>query len=271
MEKKIMTKITLAAIAACMMTVSAGGIKSKAADLAASEPPVEAAVAETPWSGELAIYGLLPWLDGDAGVNDLGPVSFSLTPSEIINALDFTIQASGEINYERFGLFADLIYFKISGSEASQLGPLVVDANLSVAMTAGTLAGSYAFYEDETATIKALAGARYWAVDTNFNLAIAPIGGVSASKVIQWWDPVIGLKAKKQLTEKVFITATGFIGGFGAGSDFMWDVFGGIGYEFNDHVAIAAGYRGLGADYSDRGDLVDLTAQGPLIGVGFKF
>ncbi|MBW8636879.1 hypothetical protein K1W69_06740 [Hoeflea sp. WL0058] len=244
----------------------------EAADLVAPEPPVvEAVSVESPWSGQLAIYGWLPWMSGDAGINSLPPVSFSLDPSDILNALDMTIQATGDISYDRFGLFGDIVYMKISGSNATSVGPLVASADLGVAMTVGTLAGAYEFYKDDTTSLKALAGARYWSVDTTLSLALIPIGATSGSETISWWDPVVGLRGRKQLTDKIYVTATGLIGGFGVGSEFMWDVFGGIGYEFNDHLAITAGWRGMGVDYSDGGDIVDMTSQGPLIGVGFRF
>ena len=267
-----MNRMKIVQIASVILALQIGSNAVEAADLVAPEPPVvEAAPVESPWSGQLAIYGWLPWMSGDTGFSGLPPVSFSLDPSDIVNALDMTIQVTGDISYDRFGLFGDFIYFKISGSQASSLGPLVARADLGVGMTVGTLAATYAFYEDKSTVIKAMAGARYWSVATTLDLTVSQAGRRSASETIQWWDPMIGLRGRKELTDKFYITATGVIGGFGAGSEFFWDVFGGIGYEFNEHVAVTAGWRGMGVNYSDGGDLIDMTSQGPLMGVGFKF
>ena len=48
-------------------------------------------------------------------------------------------------------------------------------------------------------------------------------------------------------------------GGFGASSDFMWDLYAGIGYDFNDRFSAVLGYRGTGVDYENDGFLYDVA------------
>ena len=48
-------------------------------------------------------------------------------------------------------------------------------------------------------------------------------------------------------------------GGFGASSDFMWDLYAGIGYDFNDRFSAVLGYRGTGVDYENDGFLYDVV------------
>ena len=67
------------------------------------------------------------------------------------------------------------------------------------------------------------------------------------------------------------MTGWGIIGGFGAGSKFMWDVMGGLGYAFTESSSIVAGYRGLGVDYRNDGFVFDVIQHGPIIGAVFKF
>ncbi len=70
---------------------------------------------------------------------------------------------------------------------------------------------------------------------------------------------------------RFFLTAWGNAGGFGAGSDLTWDVFGGFGYEWNDWLSTVIGYRHLEVDYDDEGFVYDVTQTGPLIGGALKF
>ena len=239
------------------------------ADADAAKPPVTDAPAPA-WSGSVTLYGWLPWIDGDAGVDGLGPVSVHLTPSEILDHLDGVFMLTGDVSRDRYGLYGDLVYFEISNAKATHRR-LSAEARLDEAFTAATLAGTYRLHTDKSSEVKALAGLRFWSFDTSISLGATHLGPVTGSDTIQWLDPMIGLKARRDLTENLFVTATGLVGGFGAGAQFSWDVFAGLGYAFNDRVFMTIGYRGLGTDYSDADDLIDLTAHGPVMGIGLRF
>ncbi len=73
------------------------------------------------------------------------------------------------------------------------------------------------------------------------------------------------------VTDKVFLAGTAVIGGFGAGSDFMWDVVGTIGYKFNDRWSAHIGYRAIDVDFEKGGDVVDLNVPGPIGGLTVSF
>ena len=80
-----------------------------------------------------------------------------------------------------------------------------------------------------------------------------------------------GLKGRVALDEDWSLTAWGIIGGFGASSDFMWDLFGGVNYEVNDWFSLNAGYRGSGVDYENGGFVYDTVMHGPTLGLVFTF
>ena len=65
------------------------------------------------------------------------------------------------------------------------------------------------------------------------------------------------------------------IGGFGAGSDFAWQIFPSAGIRITDSFSAEIGYRWLDIDYaSGTGDTrfaYDVLTQGPVLGVGFRF
>ena len=82
---------------------------------------------------------------------------------------------------------------------------------------------------------------------------------------------MIGVKGRLQGASPWYLTGWGMIGGFGVSSDFAWDVFGGIGYEFNDWFSVVGGYRGLGVDYESSDLLFDVVLHGPIFGAVFRF
>ena len=84
-------------------------------------------------------------------------------------------------------------------------------------------------------------------------------------------DPVVGLKGRLELGSDFYLTGWGIIGGFGVSSKFMWDVMGGLGYQFSDTFSMLAGYRGLGVNYRNDGFLYDVVQNGPILGFVFRF
>ena len=77
---------------------------------------------------------------------------------------------------------------------------------------------------------------------------------------------MVGLKGRASLSEHTYVTGWAMIGGFDVWSDFMWDVFRGVGYETKDWLSLVAGFRATGVDYREGAFLYDVTQHGPLIG-----
>ena len=84
-------------------------------------------------------------------------------------------------------------------------------------------------------------------------------------------DPLVGAKGQFDLTEKFYLSGWAMAGGFGVSSDFMWDLFGGAGYQFNNHVSAVLGYRGMGVDYERDGFVFDVIEHGPVLGGVIRF
>jgi len=255
----------LAVVAAALLATAALPGLASAADM--PPPPPAAGPSMT---GSLSIYGWLPWYNGKAGVNGLGPAKFSGTPIDILNNLKFTFMANGEVRWNKIGVYGDLIYLNIADKNATP-GPLYGSAKLDMKTLILTAALTYQVYEDEAGWIQGVAGARVWSIDTALNLTAGINPAASASDTISWVDPVVGVRLRHALSQKMFLTGTGLIGGFGAGSDFMWDVFGGVGYNFTPAFSTTAGFRAMGVNYSNSGDVVKLTTYGPLISFNLAF
>jgi hypothetical protein len=123
------------------------------------------------------------------------------------------------------------------------------------------------------ARLDVVVGGRYYNVNNEFKLRGGQIGldGKSKDDGASWVDPLVGAKLRVDLLPDVYLASWAMIGGFGVGSDLMWDLMGGAGYDFNDHFSAFAGYRVMSVDYSNDGFVYDVVEQGPVVAAVFKF
>ena len=90
-----------------------------------------------------------------------------------------------------------------------------------------------------------------------------------------WVDPLVGLTLRSPRNHRLHAQVYTEIGGFGAGSDFTWQVFPTLGIKLTDRLSLELGYRWLDLDYST-GDgnerfSYDVLTQGPIGGLAFRF
>lgn len=223
------------------------------------------------WSFGVAPYLWAAALEGDVAQLGAPPVHVDASFSTIFENLDFAAMVVGEARYGDFGLFLDLMYVKISGSESTPLGVLADKVTLDTESLAFTAAPQYRVIETPQASVDILAGLRVWSVETSVEIDGGLLDGTTAKDEETWVDPLIGAKTHVNITPEFFFSAWGMVGGFDVSSDFMWDAWGGFGYQFNDSVAAVLGYRGTGVDYSDGAFLYDVVQHGPVAGAVFRF
>ena len=98
-------------------------------------------------------------------------------------------------------------------------------------------------------------------------------GAVSQDKT--WVDPIVGLSLRTAAGRPLQLRVYGEIGGFGAGSDFAWQIFPTLALHVSDRVSLDLGYRWLDLDYSagegNERFSYDVLTQGPVAGVGIRF
>ena len=86
-----------------------------------------------------------------------------------------------------------------------------------------------------------------------------------------WIDPIVGFRARYNFTNHLYAVAKADIGGFGVGSDLTWQVFGALGYQFNQHWSTELGYKHLSVDYSKDGFVYDAAMSGVFLGLTYTF
>jgi hypothetical protein len=244
---------------------------------AAAEAADIAAPQDSGWSFAGALYGWGAGINGEAGVFGLPPQDLDLPFSDILQDLDFAFMGLGEARNGRFVFGMDLTYSKIGTTvdNPRQDGALIDSMEVDSAVWMVTGFGGYTVYDTEALQVDVIGGARYWSVDNDFKVntfnSSDPLNGRTYSDGAEWVDPLVGVKLRADLTHKVYVTSWGMIGGFGLGSDVMWDVMAGAGYSFTDHVDMFAGYRAVSVDYADDGFVYDMVQQGPLLAAVVRF
>ena len=85
----------------------------------------------------------------------------------------------------------------------------------------------------------------------------------------------MGLRVRHQLAPGSELQFLGDVGGFGVGSDFTWQLFGGYAFDFwGSNLHGVVGYRALAVDYTQDGpnkNNLDLILHGPVIGLSFRW
>jgi hypothetical protein len=226
---------------------------------------------EPRWSFSIAPYVWAAGISGDVAAFGLPTVDIDASFSDIFDNLDFAAMLVSELRYGRFGIFTDLAYVKLSGATGTPFGVLADRVGLDAETLAFTAAGEYRVLETPGGSLDLMAGARVWSVDTTVSVSGGLLGSRERSDGDTWVDPLIGAKGRFDLTERFYLTGWAMAGGFGASSDFMWDLWGGAGYQFNNRFSAVLGYRGMGVDYENDGFVFDVIQHGPVIGGVVRF
>ena len=201
----------------------------------------------------------LPSVDVDASFKD------------IIKNFDLGFMGVAELRKGRFGIFTDIVWFKIS---ADSSGPLPPQFARSVGMTSntfmGTLAGAYRLVEKEQSWIDLVLGVRGWYVSTDLDVGPGVLFGAGQIDDDEGWvDAIGGLRTRLQLGKGFYAKAAALAGG--GSSESVVDVNGQFGYAFTKKFSVSAGYRYMTVNYQKSGFEWDVENKGPIIGGQFRF
>ncbi|MEX1348142.1 MAG: hypothetical protein AB1Z31_10455 [Desulfobacterales bacterium] len=252
-------------LAACVSSVSA------------EEKPA----ANSSWEFQVAPYMWFISLEGDVTVK--GQESdIDLNFSDIWDELNIAAMLTFDARKGKWGIFGDTIYANLGKSK--KVGGIKIDPTVKLARLA--VGGSYqlgtwrlsdtAGKDGPSVTVDGMFGISYTYLDIDLDLK--GIGDASGDQ--DWFDPLIGVRAFFDLSERWTLALNGNVGGFGIGSDFAWGAMGTIGYRFRlfsekNNARVAGGYRAIYQDYKDgSGDDKfewDVTFHGPILGLVIGF
>jgi hypothetical protein len=93
----------------------------------------------------------------------------------------------------------------------------------------------------------------------------------SFARADDWFDPYIGARARYNFSKAFYSAVRGEIGGFGIGSDLMWQVEGVVGINITRNIFSEIGYRALSFCYENDGLKFDTITHGAQITTGIRF
>lgn len=229
---------------------------------------------DSPWEFRITPYG---WFTGLEGTMGRDPVLVDIDESflDIAEVLKMAAALQMEVRHGQWGLMADGFYAAL-GSSVDARSPNSGSGKLDLKQFLGEVDVAYRVHEDACSFIDLFAGARYNSLKLDVEIdATGPRGNVnlftSDSADKDWADPLIGVRGRWNFGERWFVAGRGDIGGFGAASDFTWNVQGTVGYQFTDLFSMELGYRYFDTDYQDGDFIYDVAEHGVFLGFNFTF
>lgn len=221
------------------------------------------------WNFSASPYFWAAGISGTAGQFGLPPVKVKSDFGNLLKELDFSFMGVVEGHYDRYSLFSDIIYTKISTGGETPYGVLSNSIDITSETFSGFFGGGYSLLENERSRLDAVAGGRVWYASTKIAFDGGLFGGHSGRDSAAWVDAVAGVRAKYYLTDNLYFSGWGIVGAGQAEID--WDIAATIGYQFKNNLSAVAGYRALGVDYNHDGFVYDVVQKGPILGVVFHF
>ncbi len=218
------------------------------------------------WYGRLAPYFWAAGFDGDVTVGSR-TVSVNKNFSDIFQHLDFGALGAGEVGYDNWSVFADVIYLDLSTDKTSP-GPAAVSASASFQEWIATAALNWRLFASRWGSFKLLAGARYFNMSADLTLRL-PERTLTPSATKDWFDPIIGARGRVNLPLHLFIPFYADIGGFDVGSRVSSNGYAGLGYTFG-WLDVVLAYRYLYYDYKETNFKLDAVNHGLEVGVVFN-
>lgn len=227
------------------------------------------------WRHTVLVYGMGAALDGTAQVGPL-EVPIDLSISDVLDALELGGMAAWRVENDTWSVTGDVTYMGLGGHSRSEGGRVKGDVDVDQLTLMGTVGRRL------SERFELLFSLSYFDLSTDLEVdTTAPVSGEvttrTASVDVDWIDPMVGLHYELPFRDEWKLNLRGDVGGFGVGSDLSYQVLATLQWQSAGGVGAVVGYRLIGFDYEDgqRNSLAyerfDLTEQGPLLGMTYRF
>jgi hypothetical protein len=222
------------------------------------------------WSYDIQLYMLAVWIKGES---QMGPstqkLDLDVTPNDIFSNLKMGAMAHFEAHQNKgFGVWLDYAFMNLGEDVPLVRGELGIYQGILEAF------GTYRV-PLKTGTLDYFGGVRWWHND--FDLSYSVLNGGSASRTVDWYDPVVGVRWIYPFANDWSFKARGDIGGFGIGSDFTSVVELGVMYDITQNWQVDVRFKSLWVDYEEGTEgqrdrfTYDTANYGPIIGMTYRF
>jgi hypothetical protein len=220
---------------------------------------------ESDWHLTVSPYLWFPGVHGNIAGPNGGEFGFSASPGDLLSNFRIGLMGVVEPRYKRIVMPLDIFWIRLGTDRALPNTPGQGVANLHATEFFLTQKVGYRLIDSEKLKIDALAGFRYWYFGENLSFTTNTL---NFSGVQSWVDPLVGGRITGIPMPKVEVSIGGDVGGWGAGSQIDYQIFGLLGYRIKPALALQVGYRYLYFDYRRAsGAYLDTATSGVLFGV----
>lgn len=212
------------------------------------------------WRFKLTPYAWAMGLDGDIGAAGLtAPVDIKFL--DAIEDLDLAGMFAVEAAKGPWSVLVDGSYLELSDDPATPVGPVNVEVEQWILQGAVL----YRAGQSQQTTVDVGVGGRWMEMDTDLTGM-----AIKEDATESWGDPLFVARIRQQFGANCFGMVAGDVGGFGAASEFTWQVTAGAGYNFTEQVSLLLAYRYLDHDYDRDGFVYDVATSGVAFGLQFN-
>ncbi|MCO4294493.1 hypothetical protein NF867_16645 [Solitalea sp. MAHUQ-68] len=224
---------------------------------------------EGKWHFLIEPYIMFPNMHGTVGLGELPDASIDENPGDIFSHLKIGAMLYAEASNDKWSISSDLLYMKLGEDVTPR--QLINSGEVTIQQLAWELAVLHRFLPWLDAGVSAFVNN----IKADADLDLSQGGATSRNLNQTWVDPTIVARVKIPLSTKWQLQARGNIGGFGIGSDFMWQMQTYFSYQMSKTIVLSAGYRIISSDYkngegSDR-FLYNVDTFGPVLRFGLNF
>ncbi len=214
------------------------------------------------WEYELAAYGWFSGVNGNATVQGTS-FPIDLGSPEFWRVLNLSFNFGLEAHRGPWALVVDAA---IANTEDDVTLPGGGPGTFRIENVLPGAAVSYRLLAGSATRLEGLAGVRYSELEL-----VATADTLQATATEKWLDPIVGLRVRGRLAERVFYRLRGDVGGFGAGSELTWNGIVVVVYETSAHFQLGLGYRYYETEFESGAGtdrfVYDARQHGPLAGL----
>jgi len=220
------------------------------------------------WHYLVAPYMMFPNMKGETGIGELPPVPADADPGDVFSHLQFGAMLYAEMQNDQWTFSSDILYMDLEQDIDERV--LINGGEIGVSQLGWELAAMRRL----TPSLELGIGLTYNRLEADVDIDLLN-STLSAGTTEDWIDPTIVGRATFPINDKWYFQARANIGGFGVGSDFMWQLAAEVGYKSSERWSFSFGYRVIDIDYDHGSDenrfVYDMQTFGPQIKAGYSF
>lgn len=255
----------LCTAAVAMGSVAHAQVKAPQAPVAQQEPLSGWNVQITPYVWGSGMGGTVrPYAGGPTG-----HVDESL--SDVMNDLDAAFFLNALVRKDRLVVHLDMTRASLSKAASLEVAPgATLYGSAKIKQSSWGILAGQRWQQSSKSSWDWLAGVRYWDLRVKVNASLPGLGSREENIEKSFAYPVAAARWRYHWDERWSTLAYLDAGGLGAGK-YTWQTLLTVNYEMQKQWYLSMGYRYLSVQHDERGARLDLSQQGPVLGVTYRF